>query len=112
TGRTRPGSKRRDFRFIVKQGLTGCTVPFKSAPGSYTAKFGTLCVQPIPFLLHTVSPPALQPDKLWYFNSSIRDIPKVGYRALFIELAQSDARAATHTQQRTRTRVHVRQQYE
>ncbi|CAI5529761.1 unnamed protein product, partial [Closterium sp. Naga37s-1] len=76
TGRTRPGSKRRDFRFIVKQGLTGCTVPFKSAPGSYTAKFGTLCVQPIPFLLHTVSPPALQPDKLWYFNSSIRDIPK------------------------------------
>ncbi|CAI5529533.1 unnamed protein product [Closterium sp. Naga37s-1] len=77
TGRTRPGSKRRDFRFIVKQGLTGCTVPFKSAPGSYIAKFGTLCVQPILFLLHTVSPPALQPDGLWYFNSSIRDIPKV-----------------------------------
>ncbi|CAI7738819.1 unnamed protein product [Closterium sp. NIES-54] len=86
TGRTRPGSKRRDFRFIVKQGLTGCMVPFKSAPGSYIAKFGTLCVQPILFLLHTVSPPALQPDGLWYFNSSIRDIPKVGYRALFIEV--------------------------
>ncbi|CAI5513984.1 unnamed protein product, partial [Closterium sp. Naga37s-1] len=76
TGRTIQGSKRRDFRFIVKQGLTGCTVPFKSASDSYIGKFGTLCLQPIPFVLHAVSPPALQPDGLWYFNSSIRDIPK------------------------------------
>ncbi|CAI5951390.1 unnamed protein product [Closterium sp. NIES-64] len=60
----------------MRMGCCTCTVPFKSAPGSYTAKFGTLCVQPIPFLLHTVSPPALHNDKLWYFNSSIRDIPR------------------------------------
>ncbi|CAI6002281.1 unnamed protein product, partial [Closterium sp. NIES-64] len=76
TGRTRPGSKRRDFRLIVKQGLAGCMVPFKSSD-VYIAKFGTLCVQPIPFLLHAVSPPALQPDGLWHFSSSVKDIPKV-----------------------------------
>ncbi|CAI5973622.1 unnamed protein product, partial [Closterium sp. NIES-65] len=51
-------------------------VPFKSSD-VYIAKFGTLCVQPIPFLLHAVSPPALQPDGLWHFSSSVKDIPKV-----------------------------------
>ncbi|GJP30529.1 hypothetical protein CLOM_g3789 [Closterium sp. NIES-68] len=86
TGRTFPGSKRRDFRFIVKQGITGCTVPFKIPPPDYVATFGTLCVQPIPFLLHTVTPPTVQPDGLWHFTSTIQDIPKVGYRALFIEV--------------------------
>ncbi|CAI5479529.1 unnamed protein product [Closterium sp. Yama58-4] len=86
TGRTSQGSRRRDFRFIVKQGLTGCTVPFTSLPKTYIAKFGTICVQPIPFSQYDVSPPVLQPDGLWHFSSSIKDIPKVGYRAMFIEV--------------------------
>ncbi|CAI5958014.1 unnamed protein product [Closterium sp. NIES-64] len=86
TGRTSQGSKRRDFRFIVKQGLTGCTVPFTSLPKSYIAKFGTLCVQPIPFSQYAVSPPTLHPDGLWHFSSAVKDIPKVGYRAMFIEV--------------------------
>ncbi|CAI7899240.1 unnamed protein product, partial [Closterium sp. NIES-53] len=76
TGRTSQGSKRRDFRFIIKQGLTGCTVPFTSLPKSYIAKFGTLCVQPIPFSQYAVSPPTLQPDGLWHFSSAVKDIPK------------------------------------
>ncbi|CAI5511755.1 unnamed protein product [Closterium sp. Naga37s-1] len=56
--------------------VLGSMVPFKSSD-VYIAKFGTLCVQPIPFPLHAVSPPALQPDGLWHFSSSVKDIPKV-----------------------------------
>ncbi|CAI5494731.1 unnamed protein product [Closterium sp. Naga37s-1] len=58
---------------VVSAGRGGGTVSLDV----YIAKFGTLCVQPIPFLLHAVSPPALQPDGLWHFSSSVKDIPKV-----------------------------------
>ncbi|CAI5483313.1 unnamed protein product, partial [Closterium sp. Yama58-4] len=84
TGRT--ASARRDFRFVVRRGSKGCTAPIPKIPGTYEGKF-ELCMQAIPFFLHTVSPPTHHlEDGLWHFSSTVTDIPKVGFRALWIEV--------------------------
>ncbi|GJP56363.1 hypothetical protein CLOM_g15419 [Closterium sp. NIES-68] len=78
-------SPRRDFRFLVERGSKGCTMPIPTVPGSYAGKFD-LCMQPIPFFLEKVSPPKHHPeDGLWHFSSTVSDVPKVGFRALWIE---------------------------
>ncbi|CAI7862357.1 unnamed protein product, partial [Closterium sp. NIES-54] len=83
TGRT--ASERRDFRFVLQRGSKGCTAPMPTVPGTYAGKFD-LCVQATPFFLHTVSPPKQHSDNgLWHFSSTISDVPKVGFRALWIE---------------------------
>ncbi|CAI5459338.1 unnamed protein product [Closterium sp. Yama58-4] len=74
TGRT--ASARRDFRFVVRRGSKGCTAPIPKIPGTYEGKF-ELCVQAIPFFLHTISPPTHHPeDGLWHFSSTVTDVPK------------------------------------
>ncbi|GJP30545.1 hypothetical protein CLOM_g3799 [Closterium sp. NIES-68] len=86
TARTFKGSKRRDFRMVIKQGQTGCVAPFQMPPSTYAGKFGMLCAQPIPFVTAPVSKPMAEDDGLWHFKAIMTDIPKDGgYRAMFIE---------------------------
>ncbi|CAI5518761.1 unnamed protein product, partial [Closterium sp. Naga37s-1] len=74
TGRT--ASARRDFHFVVQRGSSGCTAPIPIIPSTYERKF-ELCVQAIPFFLHTVSPPKHHPeDGLWHFSATVSDVPK------------------------------------
>ncbi|CAI5459334.1 unnamed protein product [Closterium sp. Yama58-4] len=83
TGKT--ASERRDFRFVLQRGSKGCTAPMPTVPGTYAGKFD-LCIQATPFFLHTISPPKHHPDDgLWHFSSTISDVPKVGFRAFWIE---------------------------
>ncbi|CAI5460139.1 unnamed protein product [Closterium sp. Yama58-4] len=85
TARTVLGSKRRDFRMVIKQGSVGCMAPFQMPSFTYAGKFGMLCAQPIPFTTVPMSTPRAEDDGLWHFHATITDVPKEGYRAMFIE---------------------------
>ncbi|CAI5503938.1 unnamed protein product [Closterium sp. Naga37s-1] len=85
SARTILGSKRRDFRMVIKQGSAGCVAPFQMPSFTYPGKFGMLCAQPIPYVTVNMSTPRAEDDGLWHFHATITDVPKEGYRAMFIE---------------------------
>ncbi|CAI5967009.1 unnamed protein product [Closterium sp. NIES-65] len=85
SARTILGSKRRDFRMVIKQGSAGCVAPFQMPSFTYPGKFGMLCAQPIPYVTVNMSKPRAEDDGLWHFHATITDVPKEGYRAMFIE---------------------------
>ncbi|CAI7856608.1 unnamed protein product [Closterium sp. NIES-53] len=85
SARTILGSKRRDFRMVIKQGSAGCVAPFQMPSFTYPGKFGMLCAQPIPYVTVNMSKPRAEDDGLWHFQATITDVPKEGYRAMFIE---------------------------
>ncbi|CAI5997066.1 unnamed protein product [Closterium sp. NIES-65] len=61
-------------------------LPFQGPAGSYVSRLGKLCVQPIAFFQDKVTPPTRKDDGKWHFSATVSDIPKVGYRALWIQV--------------------------
>ncbi|CAI5967875.1 unnamed protein product [Closterium sp. NIES-65] len=59
--------------------------PFQMPSFTYPGKFGMLCAQPIPYVTVNMSKPRAEDDGLWHFHATITDVPKEGYRAMFIE---------------------------
>ncbi|CAI5473649.1 unnamed protein product [Closterium sp. Yama58-4] len=72
---------RRDFRWIVGGASATCFLKVTQVP-----LLGDLCPQAVLFQPVPVRPSYSALDRLWHFRARITNFPKVGYKAIFVEV--------------------------